>query len=344
MLFHKNQKAYCFELLKSKIRAEEKSRKDDQIIQSMICWTSEEEADFWVLPMDWNYYYQNNMVKDALQFCEKAQLKNKKVLSFTGGDYGISVPTPPNVILYRITGYTTRLRKQERIFPFFLSDPIQKFFDEGERFVLNRPISEIPIIGFCGMAPSDWQTRLREPAKIIARNLASTIGYLPFDRQAVLSSSHLRSQVLKRLKKAKQFETNFIIRQQYRAGVTTAVERMKTTKEYYQNQYESDLNVCVRGGGNFSVRFYETLAMGRIPLFCDTDSPLPKIEGDWNDYIIRFFPSQIGELPELINKWLSGRDMHTVFMSNRRLWKEQLSLKGFWVKELKKNHRDFQFI
>lgn len=335
-LFEKKQKAYCFELLKSKIRAEEKSRENDEMIQSMISWTTEEEADLWVLPMDWNYYYLHKMEKDALQFCKKAHLNQKKVLSFTGGDYGISVSTPPNVIIYRITGYSSRLRKQERIFPFYLTDPVQKFFGREEEFVLKRSLSESPIIGFCGMAPGDWKTRLQEPAKIFVRNLASTFKFLPYDRQAILSSSYLRHKILKRLENAKQFETNFIIRQQYRAGAKKIEERKKTTEEYYQNQYESDLNVCVRGGGNFSVRFIETLAMGRIPLFCDTNSPLPEINGNWNNHIIRFVPSQIHKLPEIINDWIHGKDLHSTFLINRQLWKEQLSLQGFWMRELRR--------
>ena len=31
----------------------------------------------------------------------------------------------------------------------------------------------------------------------------------------------------------------------------------------------------MRGAGNFSYRFYETLMMGRIPIFIDTDCVLP---------------------------------------------------------------------
>lgn len=68
---------------------------------------------------------------------------------------------------------------------------------------------------------------------------------------------------------------------------------------------------------------------------------LPEINENWNNHIIRFVPSQIHKLPEIINDWIHGKDLHSTFLINRQLWKEQLSLQGFWQKELKNIQSDF---
>jgi len=340
-LWDKGERGFWFELIKSKERLERSAKPADQIIQSFIEWTVLEEAELWVLPMHWNYYYQEGRVEEAMQFCKQAKSLGKIVWSYTGGDYGITVPVPHNVMIYRATGYKRRLKPQEKIAPVFINDPISIYFQNNLAQIIHRPLSSPPTIGFCGMAPSDAWTRLREPTKTWIRNVAGRLGLHPYDPQAVMSTSALRYRILQRLQHSEHFSTHFIIRQKYRAGASTAAARKRTTLEYYNNQLESDLNVCVRGGGNFSVRFYETLAMGRIPLFCDTDSPLPEIDGDWNEHIIRFTPQDIPILPDLILKWLHGKDLHEVFRRNRQLWEEQLSLQGFWPKELKQLSRDF---
>jgi hypothetical protein len=124
--------------------------------------------------------------------------------------------------------------------------------------------------------------------------------------------------------------TNFIYRKHYRAGATTPSERQKTTQEYFKNIKNSDYVLCVRGAGNFSVRLYETLMMGRIPVFVDTDCLLP-LENSiaWKEHCV----------------WVSWKDRHLIAnkvidfhdaltdeafkelqLKNRVLWKETLSL------------------
>jgi hypothetical protein len=52
-------------------------------------------------------------------------------------------------------------------------------------------------------------------------------------------------------------------------------DHLKMESEFFQNIYENLLTVCIRGFGNYSVRFFQTLAMGRIPVFIESDSVLP---------------------------------------------------------------------
>ena len=124
------------------------------------------------------------------------------------------------------------------------------------------------------------------------------------------------------------------MRKKYRAGVTANKDTHKTTIEFYGNLKDSDYVVCVRGAGNFSVRFYESLAMGRIPIFINTDSPLPlddridwKKQVVWIDYKERH---QVAEKVKQFHSALSKEDFIDLQHSNRILWKEKLTMGGFF--------------
>jgi hypothetical protein len=57
----------------------------------------------------------------------------------------------------------------------------------------------------------------------------------------------------------------------------------KKSKTFNDNLETSEFSFCPRGNGNFSIRFYEALMSGRIPVLLETDNELP-FENyiDWN--------------------------------------------------------------
>jgi hypothetical protein len=65
-------------------------------------------------------------------------------------------------------------------------------------------------------------------------------------------------------------ETNFIINISYIHKL-----KKKHIENFYNNINDNLFTFCYRGGGNFSVRFYETLMMGRIPIIIKTDNIFP---------------------------------------------------------------------
>ena len=185
------------------------------------------------------------------------------------------------------------------------------------------------------MAPHGAVVGMKERLQILKRNIKSIIGISPDDTQALLSSSNLRFNVLMSFERNNWFSTNYLIRQKYRGGIQTSENRRNTTLEYYNNQVQSNLVTCVRGVGNFSLRFYETLAMGRIPIFVDTDSPLPELGGkDWNDYIIWVEQNKIDQAPQIAKAWLEGKNIIELEKKNRQLWIEHFRLDNFWINEL----------
>lgn len=290
--------------------------------------TSGEEADLWVLPMSWNYYVNSKQLAQATSFLAKAAELNKKVLSFTSGDYGVKVPYYKHLIVYRQSGNRSRLPETHKGMPVFITDPLQKHFQRETP--IFRPYESMPVIGFCGQTNASLANAFKEISRVLLRNILYYLGQVPHEPQQLLSSSYLRGEVLDEVRKASGLKANFIERKKYRAGAADVVTREKTTEEFYQNMVDSDYIICVRGGGNFSVRFYETLAMGRIPIFINTDCLLPLAkEIDWKQHIVWVESYQIKNLEQIVRNF---HEAHTpdsfqqLQLANRKLWEEKLRL------------------
>ncbi len=76
-------------------------------------------------------------------------------------------------------------------------------------------------------------------------------------------------------------------------------------QEFVQSILESDFVLCPRGDSNGSLRFYETLSAGRVPLIPNTQMIFPKISNfDLNEYVLffNFFSGSFTE--EVMNFWL----------------------------------------
>jgi hypothetical protein len=67
--------------------------------------------------------------------------------------------------------------------------------------------------------------------------------------------------------------------------------QQKAEEEFYKNMDDNLFNLCIRGWGNYSYRFCQTVCMGRIPVLIDTDCCLPFEEVfNYDDYIVRVKP------------------------------------------------------
>ena len=107
----------------------------------------------------------------------------------------------------------------------------------------------------------------------------------------------------------------------------SGMKRVYNRNEFLSIIRNNVYQLCCRGGGNFSHRFYETLASGRIPVLVDTDIPLPDIGEDWNNYIV--MSSDVDQLPVKLLQWHSKHDVVEMQVRCRRLWEDRLTFKGF---------------
>jgi len=122
-----------------------------------------------------------------------------------------------------------------------------------------------------------------------------------------------------------KIENVFPVNKIIRSGFwSPELPKFKSRREFYSNIIENKYTFCMRGVGNFSYRFYESLCFGRVPIVIDTDTILP-LENiiDWDKHIIFINHNDIEQLPYIIqNKTFNLKN-------NRDLWETYFSPHGF---------------
>ncbi|MDC0467762.1 hypothetical protein OAN98_02200 [Bacteroidia bacterium] len=298
--------------------------KDDFVLTDNIL-----DADILILSMSWNIYIQNNQIGKVIDFIKKNY--NKKIYSFITGDYGVDTPNFENLIVLRLNGCKSKLTENHIGLPVFINDPLLKQY--GSSF-LSIDYSENPIVGFCGQSNYSIKNAVKEYCRVLIRNIAYFLNLTAHQPQNLLSTSYLRGKVLNKIKKSVSITDIFIERKKYRAGVKTEEDKKKTTQEFYENIKNSHYTICVRGGGNFSVRIYETLAMGRIPVFVNTDCLLPlSIDDEWRKHIFWIEKDEIEHLPRKLIEFHSKFDVESFekyLYSNRIFWENKLTLSSYF--------------
>lgn len=289
-----------------------------------------ELANFCVLPLSINEYLKNNQKHFLEELNVNCKKVNIKILSVVTGDFGICFPEFSNIIYFRYGGFASQLSKKNTAFPVGISDHFQRIFEQEE--ITPRHKNNLPTVGFCGHASTSKLKAIKELLVFVRENCKRLI-LSPFKKklEPLFASSYQRAMILKKVEKSNLISSNFIYRNQYRAGISN---REQTTFEYFDNILNSDYILCLRGTGNFSVRFYETLMMGRIPIFVNTDCLLPfdsKI--DWKKHVVWIEWEQRANIAQMVSDFhskLSDTEFKELQLSNRKLWKETLSIDGIF--------------
>lgn len=291
----------------------------------------ENQADVILIPFSVNFYFKSNkqsFLNDINLIC---QSRNIKAYAYVGGDFGIEFPEFSNIFYFRQGGFKSKLSTQNKGFPVALSDHFHRLF-ELENPLPNKK-KDLPIVGFCGHATNSKIKRFKEIVKCILEN-GKRLVKNPLNKvyEPLFASAYERAKLLTYFEKSDKVKTNFIYREHYRGGAITDTQRTATTLEYYNNILESDYVLCVRGAGNFSVRFYETLMMGKIPVFINTDCLLPfENQIDWKKHVVWVEWKDRKKIAQIVSNFhinLSPDEFVHLQISNRKLWKETLSIKG----------------
>ena len=297
----------------------------DTIAESMFC----------VLPHTWNQYVDHGLLGPVIDFVQEAKLNDKYVVVWGVGDLEIVIPFT-NIIYFQNGIHRSVKRKPAFSFelPAFWPDYLKIYFDGVMQL---RDKHDRPVVGFCGQAASKGYKIAYFAAKNLSHVLIHSIKGSAQIPQPIVPPVVLRNRILKNLSDSNLVETNFIIRDRYRAGVRAKVDRddyfHQTKVEFVNNIIDTDYTVCVRGGGNFSVRLYETLSCGRIPIFVDTDSRLPyDFVLNWKNYCIWVDYSEISHIAEKVSDFhtrLSNDDFVELQNKCRTLWAEWLFRDAF---------------
>jgi hypothetical protein len=261
-------------------------------------------ADFFLVPH--NYFNLKNSGSYLGDFLNKAKNHGKRAIIFAYGDSAADLNLPEAAI-FRTSQYGFRKKPNEIMMPGYVEDLADS--------VLCRPRSKTnrPVVGFCGWADfKNWETRLKYYAKIL-------LGPRGLERQGL----YYRRRALKILAGSGKVTTNFIIRKSYSGhSQTIELSPQQARSEYLANILGSDLVLCVKGDGNFSYRFYETLSLGRLPLFVDTDCPLPLDDLiPYRDFVLAVNWQDLPRVGDLVASYFSDLTAEA-YLEKQRLARE----------------------
>jgi hypothetical protein len=284
-----------------------------------------EDADIVIVPVQIAYFFENNKIQWLYDFIDEANQLKKKVWVYTAGDFGITLNAA--VYTFRLGGFDSKLDDKTFILPALIIDPHMELKTEFQP--LTKEL--YPTIGFVGNADGSLTKWCKELLIYCCHNLKRINKQVFDDYQSFYPSSIKRYQFLSALGKSCQIKTNFIFRKQYRAGAKNEEGKKKTTLEFFENIAANPYVFCLRGAGNFSIRFYETLAMGRIPFVIDTDIRLPLPNSiPWEKHCVMASENNFMDALIHFHGNISEKDFEQMQINNRNLWLNYLNREAYF--------------
>lgn len=276
------------------------------------------EADCLLLPK--NYWmakkYHPGLVEN---YIHQAKLFKKPLLIDAYGDSTQSIDIP-NTIILRTSLYRETKKPNEIVIPAYTQDLLKDYCNGRLKFKKWQPI---PTVGFVGWGKAQWRTN---PKIWLKQKLVS----LEPSTEGLI----LRQKFLETLENESGLKTNFIYRDNYSGHTHTLKgEISKLRQAFVDNILANDYTVCVRGAGNYSYRFYETLSLGRTPIILDTDVVLPlENKINYHDFCLFLKISQIDEAGKILaafHQSLSPKKFLKMQQQARQAFAQKLRLDSF---------------
>jgi hypothetical protein len=292
-----------------------------------------EKSDI-VMPAQYvNYYFYGKKINELLKFNEAAYNSYKYSVCFTNGDWGVTPPLK-NFHLYRFGGYLSKNNGNQFCMPFFLrNDPIDAYYNGTLSIHKIKP--DRPVIGFCGRASNNLVNVATDVTKNVRRLTLKLVNRWPEDIEIFQGSSFKRFQMLKEIERSDLIDTNFIIYNKFQGGGESVEDKEKQRKIFFQNIKESHYTFCYRGWGNYSIRLYETMASGRIPIIVTSNNNFPftgKINWDLFPIIKDSNSKNIAKIVADYHSKLTNEQFVALQLAARKIWEDYLTYKGFMQK------------
>lgn len=298
---------------------------------SFLRLTSLSDCDVGVFPQNWESAGEQ-AGELAGRFAEACSDAGKSPVVFHGGDS--TEPLRADAVVFRTSLLRSQRRSNEFAMPAWSEDFLASRLDG--KLSLRRKRAR-PAVGFCGNPMAD------RPASALRGRIRRVVGGRRPGFREGLAGDHPRTRALRALNGDRRLDPNFVLRDGFWGGaIEVGASLAPARAEYVENMLESDYVLCARGIGNFSYRLYETLCMGRIPIFVDTDSVLPlEFDIDWRDYCVWVDEAEIDRIGERVLEFhesLDERGFEELQHACRRLWETRISPEGFFASF----HRHFE--
>ncbi len=284
------------------------------------------KADYFLVPH--SYFSIKNNKEYLGGFLTLAEKYHKKIIIFAYGDSDEDIDIPHSIV-FRTSQYGYKKKSHEIIMPAYAEDLL------GGNTLQIRHKENIPSVGFCGWA--SFRTH-REWVKYYIKSLRSSFLSFIFPQSHSLVRSqglHFRKKALSVLKRCAQITTSFIIRTSYSGysgSVILPVQQLRS--EYVQNISSTDFTLVVKGDGNFSVRLYEVLSLGRIPLFINTDCVLPLADViDYSQFVCLVDYKNIKNIGDCVVKFyhsLTDEEFAVIQKKAREVFLKYLRIDSFF--------------
>lgn len=238
-------------------------------------------ADAILLPTD--YSHAKRRAPELLQhFLSLSERFSKPLIISSLGDTTEDIPGQRTIVL-RTSKYRWSANKNEIFCPPIVNDRSK----QGKiSLIYNKP--KRPTVGFVGFAIKPKSNNFigqklpfgyRDHLFNILTPLSKRLG-------PKRSGFYYRKSALDILNADKRVDLDFIQRSHWGLLTSLPDEQLKNHREEYDNNIEMNMfTLCVRGAGNFSLRLFEVLSMGRIPILIDTEDVRPcEEELDYSDF------------------------------------------------------------
>ncbi len=304
--------------------------------------TGPAECDQLVCPTTWRDERDNDLVE---RLSREAKTWGKPLVVFCESD--IEAPFPvPGVLAFRGSLRSSARLPGEFPVPAFISDYMQGLPATPAREPLAK--TERPIVGFCGKIDTTAGARFRIQhllSRAISWGLLSRPRLERGLRRCGLrltrsEGKRARYQALGVVLRCPRIQSNILLRDHFQNGTLRlpeakqAAHRQSSLQEFCDNVLSSHYTLCPRGGGNWSFRFYETLCLGRVPVFINTDCVLPyESLIHWRDYCVWVEGDAIEQTAEAILRHYYSHSPESFAQLQHRcreLWVKFLSLDGFF--------------
>ena len=199
-----------------------------------------------------------------------------------------------NAIVFRTSMNRSLDYTNEYLIPVFLGESDFKSWEP-------LPYVPIPSVGFVGHSSPELHhgvLTLRSPQEV------GEYGYVESDGSQLLRTPVnigliLRARAVRAIESTKGLKSAIIQRNSHH--FLSQASRSQERSEFLDNLGSNPYSLCIRGSGNYSIRLFETLAAGRIPVMLDTDQVMPMESAiDWSGLGLEVKISELDSLGEEI--------------------------------------------
>lgn len=119
------------------------------------------------------------------------------------------------------------------------------------------------------------------------------------------------------------FDTSGMVIPAYTTGNSFIIDALREAFVAYS--LESSFVLCPRGRGCGSIRLFEVMEVGRVPVII-SDDWVPPLGIDWDSFSIRIAEQDIDQLEEILEGYLPR--LHEMEVTARRVWESHFSIHG----------------